>query len=48
VILAYGIGSVTLGAIVALLLQRFGNTPFFDPRHHATSAAPSIPREQLL
>jgi amino acid transporter len=48
VILAYGIGSVTLGAIVALLLQRFGNTPFFDPRHHATTAAPSIPREQLL
>lgn len=31
-ILAYGVGSVGLGALVAVLLRRFGNTKFFQPR----------------
>lgn len=32
VILAYGVGSVGLGALVAVLLRRFGHAAFFEPR----------------
>jgi amino acid transporter len=54
VILAYGLGSVALGALVAVLLRRFGNTTFFlSPRPSvpdgtAVRDGTSIPREQLL
>jgi amino acid transporter len=50
VILAYGLGSVTVGALIALLLQRFGHMPFFHPRHDESSPLDetSIPREQPL
>jgi amino acid transporter len=48
VIVAYGIGSVALGAVIAVLLQRFGSTTFFQPHGHSTPDKTSIPREQPL
>lgn len=48
VILAYGIGSVALGALVAVLLRRFGKTSFFLTPRTSVSDDTSIPREQLL
>ena len=47
-ILAYGLGSVALGALVAVLLRRFGNTTFFQPSRTAVPDGTSISREQLL
>jgi amino acid transporter len=47
-ILAYGIGSVALGAVVAVLLHRFGDSAFFRPRRHSTVDETSVPREQPL
>ena len=48
VILAYGIGSVALGALVAVLLRRFGKTSFFLSPRTSVSDDTSIPREQPL
>ncbi len=48
VILAYGLGSVALGALVAVLLRRFGNTTFFLSTRTSVPDGTSIPREQLL
>jgi amino acid transporter len=48
VILAYGIGSVALGALVAVLLRRFGKTSFFLSPRPSVSDDTSIPREQPL
>jgi amino acid transporter len=47
-ILAYGIGSVALGAVVAVLLHRFGDSAFFRPRRHSTFDETSVPRKQPL
>jgi amino acid transporter len=47
-ILAYGIGSVALGAVVAVLLHGFGDSAFFRPRRHATFDETSVSREQPL
>ncbi len=46
VIFAYGIGSVAAGALVAVLIRRFGATTFFNPT--AIQDDPSIAREQPL
>jgi len=46
-VLTYGAGSVALGAVIALLLQRFGNAAFFHQRHRVAGGT-SIPREQTL
>ena len=47
-VLAWGLGSVAVGAIVALLLARIGRAPFFDPATHATRASNSTLREPTL
>ncbi|HVW69641.1 MAG TPA: APC family permease [Steroidobacteraceae bacterium] len=46
VILAYGIGSVALGALVAVLVRRLGATTFFNPA--ALHDDPPFSREQPL
>ena len=47
-ILAYGIGSVVLGALVAVLLRHLGHAAFFKSNYFPPVHAPSIQREQPL
>lgn len=48
VVLAYGMGSVALGAFVAVLTHRIGHASFFRPDYQSPLDATSIAREQLL
>jgi amino acid transporter len=47
-VLAYGIGSVAIGALVAVLLHRFGHAAFFRPDPLPPIAETRTPREQPL
>ncbi len=44
-VIAYGIGSVAVGAITALAMHRFGAVPFFTAARVAPGDAISLPRE---
>ena len=46
VVLAYGLGSIAIGAAAAAIVHRCSDAPFFRPGHFVTSEHSHLPREQ--
>lgn len=46
-VLAYGLGSIAVGALVAVLARAFGDSVFFQPRYPSDAVNVSISREQV-